>query len=162
MSVGVTRSLDDWYRTLNRIYLDQNFYRDTFSIFGHLTEIVGGLSLLGSEKQKPGVDPLAFMPKAIGWWLALCGKVGVRSVEDMLWAKFPYVCSYCQQAPHLNDPCQERKRAHRGANWESLQQIGQTNAARRPRTLGAWQKRTQRWRRRGQGNLRRHLPCSKV
>ena len=135
-----SRSLDDWYRAVNRIYLDQNFYRDTFSVFGHLVEILGGLTLLDTEKAKPGVDPYAFLPKAVAWWLALCGKFGVRSVEAMLWAKFPYVCPYCQLCPHQNDLCLERKAARRGPDWLALAQIGENGRARQPRTLGGWQR----------------------
>src|SRR5690349_10075180 len=130
-----SRSLDDWYRTINRIYLDKNFYRDPSSIFGHLVEVVGGLSLLGTDKQKPGVVPATFLPKAIAWWFALCGKMGVKSVEAMLWAKFPYVCPYCRRCPHRNDPCKESKRDGRGADWGALAQEGKSNDSKKPRTL---------------------------
>jgi hypothetical protein len=135
-----SRSLDDWYRTINRIYLDQNFYRDRASVFGHLVEVVGGLSLLGTEKEKPGIDPRTFLPKAIAWWLALCGKMGVRSVEAMLWAKFSYVCPYCRKCPHLNDPCRETKREHRGPDWGALGEIGNANETKKPRTIIEWQR----------------------
>lgn len=133
------RSIDEWYRTINRIYLDRNFFRDRFAIFAHLVEILGGLSLLASGKQKPGTAPREYVPKAISWWMALCGKVGVRSVEDMLWQKFPYVCTYCHLKPHENDPCLERKAEGQGPQWSTLSTMGQANAAKRPRSLAQWQ-----------------------
>ena len=78
------RGLDHWYKALNYIYADRNFYRDALSIFAHLTEVVGGLSLLASEKRKKGKSPESFMPKALAWWLALNGKLGVVRVSDLL------------------------------------------------------------------------------
>jgi hypothetical protein len=135
-----SQPLDDWYRDINRIYLDQNFYRDSFSIFAHLVEVVGGLSLLETEKVKPNVEPFEFVSKAIAWWLALCGKTGIRSVEQMLWQKFPYACPYCEEQPHVNDPCVEKKQAARGPNWDRLHGIGKKNEHKRPRSLGQWQK----------------------
>lgn len=135
-----SQPLDDWYRDVNRIYLDQNFYRDSSSIFAHLVEVVGGLTLLETDKVKPNVEPLDFVPKAIAWWLALCGKSGIRSVEQMLWQKFPYACPYCQKQPHVNDPCVEKKQASRGPNWNELKQLGVQNEYRRPRGLAQWQR----------------------
>lgn len=133
------RSLDEWYRVINRIFLDRNFYRDSFSIFAHLVEVVGGLSVLASDKHKPEVTAERFVPKALAWWLTLCGKAGVRSVEQMLWWKFPYACPYCQRLPHQDDICQEAKLARGHPDWDSLENLGRSNEARRPRTLDGWQ-----------------------
>src|SRR3954469_15832767 len=101
--------LDERYRSLNRLYLNRNFHRDAFSIFGHLVEIIGGLSGVASGKKKQDVTPQNFVPKAIAWWLALCGKVGVRSVEQMLWWKYPSVCPYCELREHRNAKCRQVK-----------------------------------------------------
>ncbi len=139
-AISRARSLDDWYQTVNRIYIDRNFYRDANSIFGHLVEVVGGLSLLGTEKQKPKAVPESFVPKTLAWWLALCGKMGIRSVEDMLWGKFPYCCAYCKLKQHLNDPCVEAKTQSRGPEWEVLKTIGESNAHIKPKNLAAWQR----------------------
>lgn len=133
-------TLDDLYYKINKIYLDRNFYRDRFSIFAHLVEILGGLSLLASDKVKPGVNPRSYIPKAIAWWMALCGKIGIRSVEDMLWQKFPYACSYCHLKPHSDDHCKHKKLESKGPDWERLTQLGQDNFNRRPRILAEWQK----------------------
>lgn len=138
MQVG--RSLDEWYRRINAIFLDRNFYRSPSSIFAHLVEIIGALSLLASEKKKPGVDPQLFVGKAVAWWFALCGKQGVRSVEDMLWAKFPFVCPYCIECPHDTDKCEEARARPNPLNWSALDKKGKERSEDKPKSLGGWQR----------------------
>ena len=132
------RRLDEWYRSLNQIYWGRNYYADADSIFAHLAEVVGGLSLLASGKVKPGVNPELHVPKAVAWWLALCGKLNVRSVEDMLWDKFPAVCPYCLQPTHDSVDCGRAKATGSGPGWSQLRKIGEGRA--RPSSLGAWQR----------------------
>lgn len=131
------QSLDDWYRSLNRIYWHRNYLRDANSIFVHLVEVVGGLSSVASSKAKKGVEPQAYIVKALAWWLTLCGKLGVRSVEEMIWDKFPGVCTYCQKKPHESDICLEKKAVSGGPPWEVLATLGEN--AERPRRLRDWQ-----------------------
>lgn len=131
------RSLDEWYIELNHIYWNKNFYRDPNAIFAHLVEVIGALSLLGSDKRKPGVEPKDFVPKALAWWMALCGKLGVPSIERMLWRKFPGVCTYCREAPHTNW-CVQKKRQANGPDWEALRALG--NRGTPPRRLSDWQR----------------------
>lgn len=132
------RSLDDWYKRVNKIYLDRNYYRTPESIFAHLVEIVGGLSLLASGKQKEGVNPDSYMAKAIAWWMALCGKLRIRSVESLLWAKFPYACPYCHQRRHHNPTCKPLKLKHKGPDWEKVAKLRKENSESRPGTFGKW------------------------
>jgi NTP pyrophosphatase (non-canonical NTP hydrolase) len=132
--------LDDWYYTLSRIYVNKNFHIDRYQLFTHLSEVIGGLSSLASEKEKSGVTPEAYMPKAIAWWFALCRAVGVNSVEKLLGNKCPYVCPYCRQCPHADAECQAVKSAGRGPDWQELARIGRdVNSGRRPRSLTEWQ-----------------------
>jgi len=49
-------SLDNWYRLVNSIYMDRNFYRTHDSVFTHLIEVCGGLSSSASHKIKAGSD----------------------------------------------------------------------------------------------------------
>lgn len=91
------RDIDEWHKAINYIYADRNFYRDPASIFAHLVEVIGGLSQLASAKKKPGPPAESFLPKAVAWWFALCGKLGITSPADLLWLKFPGVCPYCQR-----------------------------------------------------------------
>jgi pyrimidine deaminase RibD-like protein/NTP pyrophosphatase (non-canonical NTP hydrolase) len=132
------RSLDEWYKITNRIYWNSNYQRDPSSIFTHLVEVVGGLSALASHKRKPGVVPERHIAKAFAWWMALCGKVGVKSVEQMIWDKFPGVCPYCQLRPHDPDVCTERKSASAGVPWEALANFGGQTS--RPGRLRDWQR----------------------
>lgn len=134
---NASRRLDDWYRGLNRIYWNQNFQREPSTIFAHLVEVVGGLSSLASNKRKTGIEPEGHIVKAFAWWIALCGKVGVKSVEDMLWDKFPAACPYCQEERHNPDVCTERKAASGGPPWQALATLGATKT--RPTRLRGWQ-----------------------
>ena len=131
------RPLDGWYQSINRIYWNRNLLRDASAIFAHLVEVVGGLSFLASSKKKPGVVPTAYIAKGIAWWIALCGKVGIKSVESLLWDKFPNVCPYCHEERHNPDVCSERKRAAPGPQWDVLAERGK--AGERPGRLRDWQ-----------------------
>lgn len=134
---NTSRSLDNWYRVTNRIFWNQNFQRDPSAVFAHLVEVIGGLSALASNKRKAGTNPETYIAKALAWWLTLCGKMGVKSVEDMIWDKFPGVCPYCQESRHNPDVCTERKAASGGAPWPQLADIGKK--ANRPKRLKDWQ-----------------------
>jgi NTP pyrophosphatase (non-canonical NTP hydrolase) len=138
LDTATRRTLDQWYVSLNSTYFHRNFDRRASDISLHLVEVIGGLSLLASDKTKPGVDKEAQVPKALAWWLALCGKVGVRSVEAMLWVKFPGVCPYCQHPKHEQEECAEKKAAYPGPPWKILASLGQKTE--RPGTLGGWQR----------------------
>lgn len=135
------RSMDDWYEALNRVYWNRNFHRDANAIFTHLVEVIGSLSVLVSKKNiRKGASVEAYLGKSIAWWLALCGKVGVRSVEEMLWGKFPMACPYCRKERHEPDECSERKRTNAGPSWGELEEIGNRNSRTRPKTIGDWQR----------------------
>jgi pyrimidine deaminase RibD-like protein/NTP pyrophosphatase (non-canonical NTP hydrolase) len=132
------RSLDDIYRSSNSTYWNQNYHRDASSIFTHLVEVVGGLSALASSKKKPGVHPESHIAKAFAWWLSLCGKLGIRSVEQMIWDKFPSACPYCQKQPHDPDTCSFEKAKHHGPSWSALGTLGQQRE--RPKRIREWQR----------------------
>lgn len=132
------RRLDQWYVSLNATYFHRNFQRTASDICLHLIEVIGGLSLLASNKSKPGVDKEVQAPKALAWWLALCGKVGVRSVEAMIWDKFPAACPYCQLSVHRQDLCVQKKAQEHGPPWHVLSEIGKRTE--KPPTLGGWQR----------------------
>lgn len=135
-----SRPIDEWFRSINVMYWNRNFNRTPTEIFAHLVEVVGGLSLLASQKKKIGVKPETFIAKAVAWWMALCGRLGVASVSDLIWAKFPGVCAYCLQRPHDTDVCSEYKRDRPGPDWKRLAEFGKQSSDDRPRSLGDWQK----------------------
>lgn len=131
------RRIDDWYRTLNTLYWPKNADRPPSEIFAHLVEVVGGISGLASAKKKPNINPGQHLAKALAWWMTLCGRLGVRSVEQMVWAKFPAACSYCLRSPHDNDECTEMKLERPNPRWEELARLGHEQAP--PGRLGDWQ-----------------------
>lgn len=130
--------LDNWYRLINSIYFEANFYRDPESILTHLVEISGGLASISSGKSKPNVTEDAFIAKAIGWWSTLCGKVGVRSIEELIWAKYPFVCPYCLSEPHSSGICKRRGK-HSEVDWDAVRELATKNRGRKPKTLRQWQ-----------------------
>ena len=133
------RSLDAWYIALNKIYWERNSHKDLSFVLAHLVEVVGGLSGLASEKQKPNVDPVRYIPKALGWWLALCGKAGVERVSDVIFRKFPRVCPYCEKCPHDDDLCRELKKEPDRPRWDRLADLAsRKNGNTRPHKLSEW------------------------
>ncbi len=133
-------SLDEWYRLVNSIYMDRNFYRTPDSVFTHLVEVVGGLSSSASRKLKTRKNGVTYLAKALGWWLTLCGHIGVRSVEALIWKKFPYVCPYCRKIPHAKRDCEIYRESNVGIDWNELDNLGRRNKQKRPRALRSWQK----------------------
>ncbi len=133
------RPLDEWYRMLDKIFGDKNSRRSPTDIFTHLIEVVGGLSIIVSEKREPMLSPESFVPKAIAWWMALCEKAYVSSVAEMVWTKFPYLCPYCQRCPHDADLCSERRAKSSVPDWDTLKQLAGEHRGRRPERLGGWQ-----------------------
>jgi pyrimidine deaminase RibD-like protein/NTP pyrophosphatase (non-canonical NTP hydrolase) len=132
------RDIDDWYKSINYIYADRNFYRDSASIFTHLVEVVGGLSGLASEKKKTGPKAETFLPKALAWWFTLCGKLGITSASELLWLKFPGVCPYCQREEHDQTFCGAKKKANPVPQWKELKALGYKK--KRPKGLAEWQR----------------------
>jgi pyrimidine deaminase RibD-like protein len=136
----VVRPLDEWYRALDLIYGHKNYHRNPTSIFTHLIEVIGGLSIVVSEKDIAGFSLESFVLKALAWWMALCKRVHVKSVEAILWAKFPYVCPYCLRCPHDRDECVRRRAARSGPDWNALKRFAVKNQKKRPKSLGGWQR----------------------
>ncbi|MFK4652610.1 pyrimidine deaminase RibD-like protein/NTP pyrophosphatase (non-canonical NTP hydrolase) [Bradyrhizobium japonicum] len=132
-----SQSLDTWYHSINRTYWNRNYDRDVSSIFTHLVEVIGGMSSLASNKRKAGIEPERHIAKALAWWLTLCGKLGIKSVEEMIWDKFPFACPYCQQGVHNQDICSQKKAEGTGVSWDTLAQLGKNKE--RPGRLSAWQ-----------------------
>jgi pyrimidine deaminase RibD-like protein/NTP pyrophosphatase (non-canonical NTP hydrolase) len=138
ISTYKSRDIDDWYNSINYIYSNNNFYRDVSSIFTHLVESVGGLTQIATRVKSYEKEPERYVNKAIAWWLALCGKVGVVSVKNLLWLKFPGVCPYCQREVHDQDLCKEIKTKTLAPNWITLKEIA--DASKPPERLGDWQR----------------------
>ncbi|HXD31606.1 MAG TPA: deaminase [Pyrinomonadaceae bacterium] len=134
------RSIDDWHLSISSIYWNRNFQRDASAVFTHLVEVVGSLSVLVSKKQETNPEMIAKeMAKAVAWWLALCGQVGIASASRLLWTKFPDACPYCRTKPHDQDECTQRKRQARGPDWIELRRLAERNIEHQPKRLSEWQ-----------------------
>lgn len=136
-SSGRGRSLDDWYTTINRIYLLRNLERDSPFMFMHLVEVCGAFRPGRREAAthsgaSSALELTDVVPKALAWWFALCAKVGVRSVEDVVWMKFPAACPYCFSRPHDPSAC---KPTQMGPDWGQLEEVAESNSHRRPTTI---------------------------
>jgi pyrimidine deaminase RibD-like protein len=136
---GHDRRLDDWYVAVNSIYLRTNFHRSADSILAHLVEVIGGLGPLASGK-KTEIVPTEHVAKSLAWWMALCGKIGVKSVENMLWAKFPGVCPYCLLNPHQKISCKTKKEKSKQPDWAALNMRAGETRSEMPARLLDWQK----------------------
>jgi pyrimidine deaminase RibD-like protein len=136
------RTLDGWYHTITAIYSDRNVVRSATWMLSHLMEVVGGLSWLASGKpgKRLGVDFDSYIAKSLAWWFSLCGFMGIRSVEEMLWSKFPHVCPYCEQPGCKGPECQKLKANRKNPRWDQLASIGVTNRAKMPQTIERWRK----------------------
>lgn len=134
------KSLDDWYVSLNKMYWNRNSHRDSMSLFTHLVEVIGILSLTVSKKNIKGAPVQKYMAKAVAWWIALCGKVGIKSVMGLLWGKFPAACPYCQKERHDPDDCKVRKQKSPGPDWNAIADIGKRNIDKQPKTIAEWQR----------------------
>jgi hypothetical protein len=130
-------TLDESYIEFNGIYLDANFYKNEFLIFSHLVEVIGGLSSISSKKKNDLEQARRYMPKAIAWWLALAGKIGVSSVTELLWVKYPRVCPYCLGNPHKTDKCKQSLNGPQEPQWTALKKLGE--AGERPLSISDWQ-----------------------
>jgi len=136
----VKRRLDDWYRTINAIYLDRNFYRTLESIYLHFIEVATSLNTAGDPARKRHIVAEDFLPKSLAWFFATCGRAGIPSVERLIWTKFPGVCPYCHLEEHRAAACKERNPAKAVLDWESLRVIGNRSHRALPATMAGWQR----------------------
>jgi NTP pyrophosphatase (non-canonical NTP hydrolase) len=63
--------------------------------------------------------------------------MGVASVEQMLWWKFPAVCPYCMRNPHDPRTCKTTAGA-KELDWSQLERVGHENRRQLPLSLKAW------------------------
>jgi NTP pyrophosphatase (non-canonical NTP hydrolase) len=66
-------------------------------------------------------------------------KLRVRSVEEIIFRKYPYVYPYCRKAPHEDGICKTVKGTKSTVNHLSLREFYESNQAKKPVTLDEWQ-----------------------
>lgn len=132
--------LDDLYRMTARIYREQNAGRPVESTFLHFAEVCGMLSGLDRQKPRGELDFVDALCKALGWFFPLMAKLGVSSVERMIYRKYPGVCPYCRSSPHVDIECKAVRGLAPGVlQHEELRTLYVEGLARRPTGLDDWQ-----------------------
>lgn len=132
--------LDDIYKMVARIYSEQNLTRSVSVTFSHFVEVCGMLTIHDRRKIREGVTVTDALCKALGWYFPLLSKLRVRSVEELIYRKFPYVCPYCRKAPHQDAICKAVVGTSRTVHHEQLKMFYKENESKKPTTLNKWQK----------------------
>jgi hypothetical protein len=131
--------LDDLYKMVAYIYSHQNAHRSPSTTFAHFTEVCGMLTIHDQPKRREEYSVVDALCKALGWYFPLLAKLRVRSVEELVFRKFPYVCPYCRLAPHEDTPCKRARGTTRTVDHQALRQFYDANQHLRPATLSQWQ-----------------------
>lgn len=131
--------LDELYYLVAFIYGGQNARRNAYETFAHLVEACGMVAIDYRKKGRERFTTVEALCKALGWYFPLLAKFQVRSVEDLLFRKFPYVCPYCGLAPHEESVCKEARGKRAEIDQNFLRRAYLANQRRRPRTLDDWQ-----------------------
>src|ERR1700685_260000 len=132
--------LDDLYKMAAHIYSEQNAQRSVSATFSHFVEVCGMLTIHDRKKKREDVTVVDALCKALGWYFPLLAKLRVRSVEEIIFRKYPYACPYCRLAPHQDAQCKVVRGTDRTVNHTALKEAYLRNASRRPAGLHAWQK----------------------
>jgi hypothetical protein len=128
--------LDDLYKMIAYIYGDKLNSRSSAATFSHLVEVCGMLTIHDRV-----TDALC---KTLGWYFPLLAKFKIKSVEALIFRKYPLVCPYCRKAPHDELECKQVRGTAPTVNHEELLRLTQENWASRPNTLDEWQQMFQR------------------
>lgn len=134
-----TLRLDDIYKMIAHIYVEQNAHRPTSATFAHFVEVCGMLTVHSRNKKREGTTFVDGICKALGWYFPLMAKFRVSSVEEIVFRKYPYVCPYCRLKPHDDDVCKTTKGALKTVDHVALREAYRANNANRPRSLNEWQ-----------------------
>jgi NTP pyrophosphatase (non-canonical NTP hydrolase) len=131
--------LDELYRMTAHIYSEQNAHRPASATFAHFVEVCGILSMHSRKKKREDVTFEDALCKALGWYFPLMAKFKVRSVEELIYRKYPYTCPYCRETPHVDSKCKTVYGTTRTVNHVALRQKYVENRKLRPLGIGEWQ-----------------------
>lgn len=130
--------LDDLYYMVARIYSEQNAQRPASVTFSHFVEVCGMLTVYDREKKREQFTIEDAICKALGWFFPLLAKFRVKSIEDLLFRKYPGVCPYCRQKPHVESICKNIRGTQQTVNHEELRRFYKKNKSKRPVSLDEW------------------------
>lgn len=131
-------SLDDLYVMTAQMYSHRNEDRPASATFAHFVEVCAALTTQARQKRREPLDFPGALCKALGWYFPLLAKLNVRSVEELVFRKFPGVCPYCRTAPHDEMKCKLVKGTDDTVDHAALREKYRENNARRPVTLDDW------------------------
>jgi NTP pyrophosphatase (non-canonical NTP hydrolase) len=132
-------SLDSLYKMVAHIYREQNAIRSPHATFSHFVEVCGMLTIHDRKKKREGSTVIDAICKALGWYFPLMAKFRIRSVEELVFRKFPYACPYCRRAPHEDTPCKLVRGTKSTVDHNELRRLYTVNRERKPRSLNGWQ-----------------------
>jgi nucleoside phosphorylase/NTP pyrophosphatase (non-canonical NTP hydrolase) len=134
-----TYSLDDLYLMVASIYTEQNAHRSPSATFAHFVEVCGMLTVHDRKKKREDFDVEDALCKALGWFFPLLAKFKVKSVESLIFRKYPYACPYCRRCPHKDAACKTTLGTKRTVDHAAVKALHAENSEKRPRGLNAWQ-----------------------
>jgi NTP pyrophosphatase (non-canonical NTP hydrolase) len=132
-------SLDGLYKMVAHIYREQNAIRSPHATFSHFVEVCGMLTIHDRRKKREGSSVVDAICKALGWYFPLMAKFRIRSVEELVFRKFPYACPYCRRAPHEDAPCKLVRGTKSTVDHNALRLLYAQNHEKRPGSLNGWQ-----------------------
>lgn len=131
--------LDDLYTMTAHIYGDRNSTRTKEATFAHFVEVCGMLTVHDRRKKREHFDITDALCKALGWYFPLLAKLRIRSVESLVFRKFPGVCPYCREVPHNEAKCKLVKGTESTVSHSEVTEIFDREWDRRPSGLNDWQ-----------------------
>lgn len=131
-------SLDDLYIMTAQMYSDRNEDRPASATFAHFVEVCAVLTTQTRQKRRESLDFPGALCKALAWYFPLLAKLNVRSVEELVFRKFPGVCPYCRVAPHNELHCKLVKGTEDTVDHAALREKYRENTGQRPVTLDQW------------------------
>ena len=131
--------LDNLYKMTSHVYGDRNSVRSKEATFAHFVEVCGMLTIHERKKKREGFDLTDALCKALGWYFPLLSKMRVRSVEELVFRKFPTVCPYCRKAPHQEAECKLVLGTGPTVDHDAVVAIYDREFPNRPATLDEWQ-----------------------
>ena len=132
-------TLDEMYRMTAYIYSEQNAQRPTSATFSHFVEVCGILSMRARKKRREGVSFEDALCKALGWYFPLMAKFKVKSLEELVYRKYPNVCPYCRESPHSDENCKTVIGTQQSVDHGALRRKYSENQKSKPRRINEWQ-----------------------
>lgn len=132
--------LDDLYYMTARIYSEQNASRSAAVTFAHFVEVCGMLTVHDRKKKRESTGVESALCKALGWFFPLMAKFRIKSVEELIFRKYPNVCPYCRKCPHEDQICKAVKGTASTVDHAALKQAYAARVDRKPTSLTDWQR----------------------